>query len=167
VLSQCQGYLARRKVEGRPYYDSGAAARMLMRERPEASAVVAPRFAAGFYNLSVVEDGIEDYPGNFTRFLVLSKDAGQQDGSKCSVVFMTDNRVGALFEILREFADIGINLTRLESVPNRGDPGSYSFFLDFDSSIREPRVRDALERVRQKTRIYRFLGCYPAAENPS
>ncbi len=166
VLSNCQAYLTRKKVEARPYYDSGAAARMLMRERPEAAAVIASGFAAEFYNLVAVEDGIADYPRNFTRFLILAKEVDQPDGSKCSVVFSTDHRAGALFEILQEFADGGINLTRIESVPSRDDPASYVFFLDFDGFVTDPRVIRVLDRVKQKTRIFKFLGCYPAAKNP-
>ena len=166
MLSHCQGYLVRRKVEGRPYYDSGAAARMLMRDRPEASAVIGSSYAAEFYNLVCVEEGVEDRPGNFTRYLVLSGDDEQTDGTKASLVFSTDHRAGALFEILREFADLEINLTKIESVPNRNDPGSYVFFLDFDGSIKDPAVLAALERVKQKTKLYKFLGCYPAAGNP-
>jgi chorismate mutase / prephenate dehydratase len=153
-------------VDGRPFYDCGAAARMLMRDRPEASAVIAPGFAAEFYNLACVEEGVEDSPGNFTRFLILSRDGEQIDGTKASLIFSTDHRAGALFEILREFADVEINLTKIESVPNRNDPGSYVFFLDFDGSNRDPVVLAVLERVKQKTRIYKFLGCYPAAAKP-
>lgn len=166
ALSHCQKYLAAHKLEGRPYYDSGAAARMLMRERPEASAVIASAFAAEFYNLMCVAEGIEDEPGNFTRFLVLSGDAQQLDGTKCSIVFATDNKAGALFEILREFADVGINLTRIESVPNRQDPGNYVFFLDFDGTVADENVRRVLERVEAKTIVYRFLGCYREAGDP-
>lgn len=167
VLSHCQGFLARRKVEGRPYYDCGAAARMLMRDRPEASAVIASCFAAEFYNMVCVEEGVEDHPGNFTRFLILSRDGEQVEGTKASLVFSTDHKAGALFEILREFADVEINLTKIESVPNRNDPGSYIFFLDFDGSTKDPVVLEVLERVKQRTRIFKFLGCYPAADNPA
>ena len=166
VLSNCQGFLARAKVEGRPYYDSGAAARMLMRERPEASAVIASAFAAEFYNLTIVVEEVEDNRDNFTRFLVLSREELAADGTKCSAVFSTDHRAGALFEVLREFADVGINLTRIESVPSRTDPGSYAFFLDFDGSTRDPKVLGVLDRVKERTRLYKFLGCYPAAKHP-
>jgi prephenate dehydratase len=163
ALSLCQKYLSLRKIEGRPYYDAGAAARMLMRERPEASAVIAPRYAAEFYNLVCVEESVGEGKGDFTRYLVLAREGDQSKGTKCSVVFSTDHRAGALFEILREFADIGINLTKIESVPSRHDSGAYAFFLDFDGSTADPRVAAVIEKVRSTTQMFKFLGCYPAA----
>ncbi len=164
ALSQCQKYLAERGLEGRPYYDAGGAAKMLLRERPKGSAAIAGRFAAEFYNLAILSDAIEDHHSNLTRFLILSKQGGRE-GNKCSIVFATENKAGALFRVLKEFADGGINLTRVESVLNRDDPGNYLFFVDFHGSIRDEAVRLALDRVRERTTLFKFLGCYPEADN--
>ena len=162
ALSRCQKFLTTRGLEGRPYYDAAGAAKMLLRERPKGSAAIAGRFAAEFYNLAVLDEAVEDHHGNITRFLMLSKTGGQ-DGNKCSIVFATENKAGALFRVLKEFAGEGINLTRIESVLNRDDPGNYLFFVDFNGSVRDETVRRALERVRGMTRLYKFLGCYPEA----
>jgi prephenate dehydratase/chorismate mutase len=164
ALSQCQEYLSRHELEGRPYYDEAGAAKMLLRERPRGAAAIAGRFAAEFYNLAVLEDGIEDNPRNFMRFLILSKKGGTQ-GGKCSIIFATQDKAGALFRILKEFADKGINLTRIESVPNRDEPGNYLFFVDFKGSASDPVVQAALSNVRQMTPIFKFLGCYPEADS--
>jgi prephenate dehydratase/chorismate mutase len=166
ALSQCQGYLVRHNLEGRPYHDSAGAAKMLLRERPKASAAIASRFAADYYNLSVLEEGIEDISGNFTRFLILTRAGGLQEGNKCSIAFTTEHRAGALFRVLKEFSDEGINLTRIESMPNRRDPGNYLFFLDFHGSVRDANVQRALQRVREVTDLMKFLGCYTEAPKP-
>ncbi len=163
ALSQCQGLLSSRGLEGRPYYDAAGAAKMLLRERPKGSAAIASRFAAEFYNLEILEEGVEDHHNNITRFLIFSKDGGV-DGNKCSIVFATEDKAGALFRILKEFADEGINLTRIESVLNRDDPGNYLFFVDFHGSARDAEVQRSLERVRGMTPLFKFLGCYPDAE---
>jgi prephenate dehydratase/chorismate mutase len=159
ALSHCQNYLSQHDLEGRPYHDSAGAAKMLLRERPKGSAAIASRFAAEFYNLSIIAENIEDQR-NFTRFLILSRDGGQQDGNKCSIVFATEHKAGALFRVLREFADEGINLTRIESMPNRNDPGAYVFFVDFQGSVRDETVQRTLARVKEMTTLCRFLGCY-------
>ncbi len=165
ALSQCQNYLSARALEGRPYYDAAGAAKMLLRERPKGSAAIASRFAAEFYNLEILDEAIEDHHTNITRFLILSK-AGGEGGTKCSIVFATENKAGALFKVLKEFADEGINLTRIESVLNRDDPGSYLFFVDFHGSIRDEAVIRALGLVRKMTPLFKFLGCYPEAASP-
>jgi prephenate dehydratase/chorismate mutase/prephenate dehydratase len=162
ALSQCQRFLAERGLEGRPYYDAGGAAKMLLRERPKGSAALASRFAADFYNLAVLNEDVEDHHGNITRFLILSKSGGRE-GNKCSIVFATEHKAGTLFRVLKEFADEGINLTRIESVLNRDDPGNYLFFVDFHGSIGDEAVLRALDRVRAMSRLYKFLGCYPEA----
>ncbi len=165
TLSQCQKYLTEHELEGRPYYDNGAAAKMLLRERPKGSAAIGSPYAAEFYNLQVLAEGIEDYPGSLTRFLILSTEGGRQEGNKCSIVFGTRNKAGALFTVLKEFADEAINLTRIESLPNRRDPEGYLFFVDFQGSIREESVLRALDRVKAHAPFYKFLGCYPQAES--
>ena len=154
-------------MEGRPYYDAVGAAKMLLRERPKGSAAIASRHAAEFYNLAVLDDAIEDRHSNISRFLILSKSEGGRSGEKCSIVFATENRPGALFRILAEFAGEGINLTRLDSVLNRDDPGSYLFFLDFHGSIQDGAVQRALERVRVIAPVFKFLGCYPEGKAPA
>lgn len=168
ALSQCQGFLNRRGLEGRPYYDSAGAAKMLLQERPEATAAIASNFAAEFYNLEILEEDIEDFSNNFTRFLILARDSEPQDGNKCTIFFGTEHKAGALFGALKEFADAGINLTRIESMPNRNDPGSYVFFLDFDGSISDDNVMEALARVKNSSSVFKLLGCYPAhTDSPS
>lgn len=160
ALSQCQAYLREKRLDARPFYDSAAAARMLVKERPEASGVIASSFAAEFFNLEIVESGIEDHHDNISRFLVLSKEAVEEAGNKCSIIFVGEHRAGALFRVLKEFADSEINLTRIESLPSRNIPGNYVFFLDFQGSIEDPKVKAVLKRVEKMSRVYKFLGCY-------
>jgi prephenate dehydratase/chorismate mutase/prephenate dehydratase len=163
ALSQCQGYLTRNGLEGRPYYDEAGAAKMLLKSRPEGSAAVASEFCAEFYNLNIVEKRIEDFHDNVTRFLILSREPGPKDGSKCSILFATPHEAGSLYEVLKEFAEAQINLTRIESMPNRSDPGNYMFFLDFLGPISDPAVEAVLAKISKESSFYKFLGCYPAA----
>ncbi len=162
ALSQCQRYLSEHMLEGHPYHDAAGAAKMLLRERPKGSAAIAGRFAAEFYNLAILAEAVEDHHSNITRFLILSKQGGSE-GNKCSIVFATEDKAGALFRVLEEFADKGINLTRIQSVLNRDAPGNYLFFVDFHGSIRDDTVGLALKRVRERTTLFKFLGCYPEA----
>jgi len=163
ALSHCQNFLAEHGLEGRPYYDAAGAAKMLLRERPKGSAAIASRFAAEFYNLAILGEAVEDHHNNITRFLMLSKSDGGKEGNKCSIVFSTEHKAGALFRVLKEFAGEDINLTRIESVLKRDDPGNYLFFVDFHGSIQDEVVGRALERVRKMTPLFKFLGCYPEA----
>ncbi|MGB8952853.1 MAG: bifunctional chorismate mutase/prephenate dehydratase [Candidatus Aminicenantales bacterium] len=159
ALAQCKSFILRNKLEGRPYYDTAGAAKMLAIERPRAAAAIASELCAGLYHLEVIKAGIEDNPRNLTRFLILGKEPAKE-GNKCSLVFSAPHKVGALFHVLKIFTEAGINLTRIESVPIVGKDIHYAFFTDFQGSDREPVVKETLERVKQQSLTYKFLGCY-------
>ncbi len=133
---------------------------MLSTDRPKAAAAIASELCAEIYNLEIIKEWIEDHAENKTRFLVLSKHGLDEPGKKCSIIFSTVHRAGALFEILRIFAEAGVNLTRIESMPNREDPGNYYFFLDFEGDINNEKVKNVLDDVVKNTVMYKFLGCY-------
>jgi len=90
---------------------------------------------------------------------VLSKEALATPGAnKCSAVFFTNDKAGALFGVLEVFAKAGINLTRIESVPD--EPGDYAIFIDFDGCDRDDSVGAAIDAARGQVRDFRMLGCY-------
>ncbi len=158
ALAQCRSFLARNKLEAKPYYDTAGAARMIAQERPRDAAAVANRFAAEIYDLEILKDDIQDAENNRTRFFVVSREAAGGGGNKCSAVFFTENKAGALFHTLEIFAEERINLTRIESVPDK--PGDYAIFIDFEGSDKDERVARAVDRAREATRNFRMLGCY-------
>lgn len=164
ALAQCRGFIARNKLEPRPYYDTAGAAMMLANERPKAAAAIAGRLCAEMYDLEVLKENIEDHESNYTRFVVLSKHRSGEKGDKCSIIFSTAHKAGALYSVLKIFSDAGINLTRIESRPIRKDPGKYAFLLDFLGSDSDAKVADVLEKVKKETPMYKFLGCYKEAK---
>jgi prephenate dehydratase/chorismate mutase/prephenate dehydratase len=160
ALSQCREFLNRNKLEARPFYDTAGAAKMLSKERPKMSAVIASKPCAELYNLEVIKENIQDHHNNFTRFLILSKKEQKKSGNKYSIIFSTPHKAGTLFAVLKIFAEAGINLTRIESLPSRNDPGNYVFFLDFQSDNIQNEVEKILVKVKQKTVMVKYLGCY-------
>ena len=163
AIAQCRGFLTRNKLIAKPFFDTAGAAMMLARERPGATAVIASNLCAELYDLQVLKEKIEDRTHNFTRFVVLSRDSKEVEGNKCSIAFSTTHKAGALFNALRSIAEDNINLTRIESRPILDDPGNYAFLLEFQGSDRDPKVIDVLKRVKEKSTMFKFLGCYPEA----
>jgi len=164
ALAQCRGFLARNKLEPRPYYDTAGAAMMLANEKPKAAAAIASRLCAEMYGLEILKENIEDHESNSTRFLVLARDVGKARGDKCSIVFQTAHKAGALFSVLKYFSDAGVNLTRIESRPIRNDPGKYAFLLDFKGSDEDKKVAEMLGNVKKETVMFKLLGCYKEAK---
>jgi len=159
-LSQCRQFLNRNNLEGRPYYNTAAAAKMLSKEKPKSTAVIASKLCAELYDLEIIKENVEDTKNNSTRFLVISKEKAK-DGNKCSIVFSTNDKPGALFAVLELFAKAKVNLTRIESIPDHEKPENYSFFLDFQGSNKDEKIKTLLTNIQKHTKQYKFLGCYP------
>ena len=158
ALAQCRRFLERNKLDAVPYFDTAGAALMIAQDRPAGAAAVAGRFAAELYGLEIIKEGVQDAANNRTRFFVLARNGAGEGGNKCSAVFFANDKAGALFEVLEAFARAGINLTRIESVPN--EPGEYAIFLDFEGSDRDPNVAAAIREAAALARDFKLLGCY-------
>jgi prephenate dehydratase len=118
--------------------------------------------SAELYNLKIIKENIEDEAANSTRFLLLSREPCTERGDKTSIIFATPHEAGRLYGVLRLFAEAGINLTRIASMPLRSDPGNYSFFLDFESSDRDEKIAEVLKQMERLTISMKHLGSYPA-----
>ena len=151
---------------------SNAAAVRLVAERDPAEgepwAAIASRAAAALYGCEVLESDIQDPPGSETRFVWIARDAPDPDRGyawKTALLFWEpdDDRAGWLVRCLAEFADRGVNLTRIESRPRREGLGSYIFFVDLDGYAGTPAVAEAVEALRAHAAAVRVLGSFPTA----
>lgn len=127
------------------------------------TAAVGSRLAAEL-GLLVVRERIQDHDGNATRFVVVGKHLTVPSGNdKTTLVFSTPHERGALRSVLEVFDEEGLNLTRIESRPLRGQLWEYAFFTDLEGHRDDPPVLRALERLRERGAMVRVLGSYPRA----
>ncbi|HYP89230.1 MAG TPA: prephenate dehydratase domain-containing protein, partial [Polyangiaceae bacterium] len=131
------------------------------------TAAVGSRLAAEM-GLLVVRERIQDHEGNATRFVVVGKRLTSPTGSdKTTLVFSTPHQRGALRRVLEVFDEEGLNLTRIESRPLRGQLWEYAFFTDLEGHRDDPGVVRALSRLRDGGAMVRVLGSYPRAASAS
>ncbi|MFQ5415175.1 MAG: prephenate dehydratase [Phycisphaerae bacterium] len=164
VVSQCQKWLAETGFSDKviPTPSTSAAAEQASRE--PGSAAIAGELAGERFGLSTVAPRIEDDPGNVTRFLILGRTAPRPTGSdKTSLVFSVGDEPGLLASALDVFRRTGINMTRIESRPNRHQKWSYWFFVDIDGHADTPDVADALTETAKRCSYWKVLGAYPRA----
>jgi prephenate dehydratase len=127
--------------------------------------------AAEAFGCVILRAGVEDEAGNVTRFVWLTGPAAAgaelpaAEQWRTTLVFaeLGDDRPGALVEALSEFADRGVNLTRIESRPLRRGMGEYMFFLDLEGSAADPAVAGALDGLRRHAELVRVLGSFATA----
>jgi len=147
--------------------NSTAEAVRTVAERDGPTAALGTRLSADLYGCRVLRAGVEDVDDNETRFVWLSRGAGEAGGgpTKTSVVFLGagSERPGWLARCLTEFAEREVSLTKIESRPRKVGLGRYMFFLDCEGSTSDAAVAGALEGVRTRVDTLKVLGSYPAA----
>jgi chorismate mutase/prephenate dehydratase len=164
AIAQCRKFLTENLPRAKVREVSSTAAAIKMAKRMKNAAAIGPELAAKIYGMDVEANGIEDNPKNFTRFLVLSqRDAEPSGNDKTSIIFSVKHIPGALYSALEAFAKRQINLTKIESRPNRQKPWEYMFFCDFEGHRSEKRCQEALEDLKTKCVLLKMLGSYPKA----
>lgn len=168
ALAQCDRYLKRMNIAPEPNYDTAGSARELAANPEPGVGAIASELSAQLYDLTVLAKEIEDVPFNFTRFFVVGHDDPPRgEYNKTSLVFATRNRPAALYECLGEFAERGLNLTKIESRPRRNRPWEPVFYLDFEGHWQDNECQAALARLVQRASFVKMLGSYPAIKSTS
>lgn len=144
---------------------STAEAVRIVSQSDEKWAAIGSSIAARKYGCFVFEEDIEDYPGNQTRFVMLSRTPAPQDLDapyKTSIVCsIAHDQPGSLLQILQEFSHRYVNLTKIESRPSKKGLGDYVFFIDTEGRKDDPQVAGALKCLECKLKRVKMLGSYP------
>ena len=149
--------------------DSTAAAAEAVASGTLDAAAAAP-VAGQRYGLAVLADDIGLARDAITRFVLLrppSAPPARTGNDRTSMVLWVANRPGTLLELITQFADRGINLTRLESRPTRATMGEYVFLVDADGHVTDPAVADVLGSLIRRDALLRYLGSYPRMRGES
>ncbi|KAI3682884.1 hypothetical protein L1987_83222 [Smallanthus sonchifolius] len=178
ALDQCEIALNKLGVVRVSAEDTALAAQIVASEGIRETGAVASSRAAEIYGLDILAQTIQNDLDNVTRFLILAREPiipGTDKPHKTSIVFTLEEGPGVLFKALAVFALREINLSKIESRPQRKRPlrivddsnkGSakyfdYLFYIDFEASMAEPRAQYALGHLQEFARFLRVLGCYP------
>ncbi|MDG5766806.1 prephenate dehydratase [Balneolales bacterium ANBcel1] len=168
AISQCSRFLAELthcRVD--PYTDTAMAAKKVKEDADPAQAAIASSYAAELYELYIIAKDMANQPGNYTRFVIVSRDpivCDPQIPAKTSLLLATVHEKGALLKCLKVLEKHGINMTKLESRPRLGKPWQYLFYVDLEGNREESNMRAALKKIEDKAAHFKILGCYPAQQ---
>ncbi|MCV3216785.1 prephenate dehydratase [Plectonema radiosum NIES-515] len=168
ALAQCQRWLEKFLPNVQLIPTNSTTEPLQHLEQDKTAAVISSSRAAQLYNLPILARGINDYPENCTRFLVVSQtevDTAYRipsaTSSHTSLAFsMPANTPGSLVKPLQIFAELNINLSRIQSRPTKRSLGEYLFFLDLEADSTEPKMQSALAELSTHTEVLKFFGSY-------
>lgn len=180
---QCETALNELSIIRENTVDTAAAAQLLLSKKLKDAGAIASQRAAQIYGLNILEKGIQDCPDNVTRFLILAREPiipTSDRPFKTSIVFTLEEGPGMLFKALAVFALRKINLTKIESRPQKNRPlrvvddlnygtakyFDYLFHVDFEASMADPLAQNALSHLQEFVSFLRVLGSYPIDTNP-
>ncbi|MGE0593984.1 MAG: prephenate dehydratase [Vicinamibacterales bacterium] len=165
ALAQCEKFLKGLKVNVEAVYDTAGGAKLVADQQLAGAAALASRRAAEVYGLAILQEAVQDYAYNVTRFAIVGG-IPPASSNKTTVVFSLPSTPGALFKALSVFALRDINLTKLESRPMRGRPWEYLFYVEVDARPTDPACERALAHLAEYAQWMRVLGTYPGWERP-
>jgi len=169
ALAQCRQWLMGR-FPGIPLLETASTAQAAQKCSEDSSvAAIGNERLASILGLQVIRKGIQDKASNITRFLLLGDLRPAATGKdRTAIIFWTEDRPGALYRILEKFARHGINLSRIESRPDRGDmPWKYAFFVDLEGHRDDPTVQLCINELSGRETVAKILGSFPKADLPA
>ena len=82
---------------------------------------------------------------------------------KTSIIFTTEHSPGALFNVLGELPNRGLNLTKIESRPFKKEMWHYLFFVDTQGTVADKQVKDGIKAISDRCSYFKFLSSYRSA----
>lgn len=169
ALGQCRRFLSRvlPDVNEHAALSTSGAARSVINENDPTHAAIAPARAAEIFGGEILARNIEDFENNATRFVALAdRDHEPTGNDKTSLaISVRQNVPGSLHAVLDELAVDQIQMTKLESRPNKSILGEYYFLIDIEGHRLDEKISAALERMRAKADVFQVWGSYPRFDN--
>ena len=168
ALSQCSNFIKLYNFTEHVRADTAGSAEMVSGTKDKTKAAIASSLSADTYKLEIIKKNIENEKGNLTRFLIMGKNISQPEFNNkkyiTSFLFKLKSKPAALYQSLGGFAINGVNLTKLQSYPEKNTFDSFFFLCDLDGHIDDPKVQKSLEELGLHCQDFHVLGVFEAHE---
>ena len=166
ALSQCSEFIKAKSLIEHIRADTAGSAEMISKNKDKSQAAIASSLSAEIYGLEILKRNIENETGNLTRFLIMGKNISQPEFTNkryiTSFLFKLKSKPAALYQSLGGFAINGVNLTKLQSYPERNSFDSFFFLCDLDGHIEDKKVQKSLEELGLHCEDFHVLGVFEA-----
>ena len=166
ALSQCSNFIKKNNFVENVHADTAGSAELISKKKIKESGAIASKLSAEIYKLEILSKNIENEKGNATRFLIMGNLVKQPEYEKgkfiTSILFKLKSKPAALYQSLGGFAINGVNMTKLQSYPEKNSFSSYFFLCDLDGHIEDHKVKKSLEELGLHCQDFHVLGVFEA-----
>ena len=166
ALSQSSKFIRKYNLNENVRADTAGSAKYISEDKDKTKSAIASLLSAEIYNLEVLQKNIQDDENNVTRFLLMGKDIYQPEFNKgdflTSFLFKLKSKPAALYSALSGFALNGVNLTKLQSFPEKNSFSSFFFLCDIEGHIEEDKIKNSLKELGLHCEDMHVLGVYKA-----
>jgi len=151
ALSQSSIFIKKNNLNENVRADTAGSAKYISDTNDKTKGAIASELSAEIYNLEILKQDIQDEKNNVTRFLLMGKEIYQPELKDknyiTSFLFKLKSKPAALYSALSGFAINGVNMTKLQSFPEKNSFSSFFFLCDIEGHIDDQKIKNSLEEL--------------------
>tara|TARA_Y100001970_G_scaffold236083_1_gene295499 strand:- start:97 stop:924 length:828 start_codon:yes stop_codon:yes gene_type:complete len=164
ALSQSSEFIKKNNLNENVRADTAGSAKYVAETKDKTKAAIASKLSSEIYNLEILKEKIQDDKNNITRFLVMGNEIYQPEFKNenyiTSFLFKLKSKPAALYSALSGFAINGVNLTKLQSFPEKNSFSSFFFLCDIEGHIEDKKIKNSLEELGLHCQDMHVLGVF-------
>jgi len=164
ALSQSSKFIKKNNLNENVRADTAGSAKYIFNTSDKTKAAIASKLSAEIYNLNILKENIQDEKNNVTRFLLMGKEIYQpelkNDNYITSFLFKLKSKPAALYSALSGFAINGVNMTKLQSFPEKNSFSSFFFLCDIEGHIEDKNIKNSLKELGLHCEDMHVLGVF-------
>lgn len=162
AINQCSNYLRTLKgVKVTVVSNTAMAAKQVASLNRDDVACISSLDCVEQYGLQAHDIKIQNSDSNFTKFICIAKNLQIYPGAnRTSLVFSTENKAGALYNVMARLASLGVNVIKLESRPIAGRDFEFMFYFDLDVSVYSPSFAQLIFELETQVTGFKYYGSY-------
>ena len=164
ALSQSSEFIKKNNLNENVRADTAGSAKYIFEIKDKSKAAIASKLSAKIYNLEILKENIQDEENNVTRFLMMGNEIYQPEFKNenyiTSFLFKLKSKPAALYSALSGFAINGVNMTKLQSFPEKNSFSSYFFLCDIEGHIEDNKIKNSLEELGLHCEDMHVLGVF-------
>ena len=164
ALSQSSNFIKKNNLIENVRADTAGSAKYISDTNDKTKAAIASKLSAEIYNLEILKEDIQDEKNNVNRFLLMGKEIYQpelkDENYITSFLFKLKSKPAALYSALSGFAINGVNMTKLQSFPEKNSFSSFFFLCDIEGHIDDQKIKNSLEELGLHCEDMHVLGVF-------